>query len=119
MEAGEGVGGELLGRSHVAFDFHFSLHESSLGVEGAVEDGHSIGIHHGECGIGLPVFALGEGPVSVLEVDGPGGGGFALGGSDVEVIDVAYLLDDLGTIAGEERGDLVEHCFNFHGHLIS
>lgn len=114
---GEGVGGELLGSSHIAFNFHFSLHEGSLGVEGSVENGDCIGVGHGESSIGFAVFALREGTVAVLEVKCPDYWGLSLFGADLEVVDIANFLGDFGSALLEEGFNLIEDSFNFHGHI--
>lgn len=47
----EQVRGEFGGLSHVSFDLHLTLHESSLRVEFSKTDIIEVIISHGECGI--------------------------------------------------------------------
>lgn len=110
---GECVRGELLGSSHVSFDFHLALHESSLGVQSSVEDCHSIGVHHGENGVGLTDFTLGQGSVSVLEVESPDNGRLSLFGTYLKLVNITNFLDDVSTTGLKEWLKLVENLLDF------
>ena len=76
---GEDVWGELESSLHVALDLELSLHEGSLGVELAIEKSNGVVVEHGEGGVSLAVFAVLDGPVAILEIDGPECGWLSLG----------------------------------------
>jgi hypothetical protein len=113
----EDVWGELESSLHVSLDLELALHEGSLRVELAREEVSGIVVEDGEGGVGLAFLALLYAAVAVLEVDGPGGGGFALGRGDFHEVDVADLLDSLGSLGREEGLHLVEDGCNFHWEL--
>ena len=99
---------------HVALDLELALHEGVLGVEFAGEEVGGIVVEHGEGSVGLAFLAVLDGSVSVLEVDGPEGSGFALGRSDLHVVDVSNFLHGFCSLAGEEGFDLIEDDSNLH-----
>ena len=92
---GEDFGSELECGLHVALDFEFALHEGVLGVEFACEEVGGVVVEHVEGGVSLALLTVLDGAVAIFEIDGPDGGGLALGGGDFEMVDISDLLDCL------------------------
>ena len=116
---GEEVGSEFHGSLHVPLDLHLSLHECSLGLKGPGEEGNCVFVNKRESGISCSLLALLDRPSSILQIDGPYSGGLSLCGSNLEVIDVANLLNEIGAMSFDKRTELIEEGFNFEGHDVN